>query len=140
MAESGTYDENAPVSHRVGRLFTELRELFALARALRGLDSSSARRLLEARGMIGPADLAAGAGVRILYRLMRLLGLDRHRLGEADPGLLQDLERTCDGCGHRDRCESDHENGSARTTYQNYCPNAAKLDALRFAQVGDRAA
>ena len=139
MAENGTYAAKVPVSRRVGRLLADARELFALAGVLRGLDSASARRLLEARGTVGPAHAPGRPRVRILYRLLRLLGLDPDQLREANPGLLRNLECTCDGCDHRDRCESDYENGSARTTYQNYCPNAAKLDVLRFTQAGEQA-
>jgi hypothetical protein len=133
MAGSPTFDEPRPVSSRVRDAPASWRDLLVLARELRGLDPVSARRLLEARGLIGPDDASLAPRVRILYRLLGVLGISRVQLGRSDPALLRAMESTCDGCTESGRCESDHENGYARATYRSYCPNAAKLDTLRFA-------
>jgi hypothetical protein len=133
MAGSRTFDRPQSLSSQIRGALANWRDLLVLARELRGLDPERARRLLEARGLIGPDDASLGPRVRILYRLLRLLGINSGALGDSDPALLRDLESTCDGCTERRRCESDHENGYARATYHNDCPNAAKLDALRFA-------
>jgi hypothetical protein len=110
-------------------------EFLAAARALKGLDPAGARRVLEARGLIGPEEVVTGPRARLLRRLMGRLGLDAAQIERADPALLRDLEGVCEGCDRRERCEHDHETGLARATYQACCPNAAKLDALRFAKL-----
>ena len=108
---------------------------FELAHELKGLDSDQARLLLERRGLIaGPnwqLPAAARIPVRLLWRLMRSLGLDPEAVDREHPETMADLQRACAACGARSRCEREHELGQSRATYQSFCPNAPTLDRLR---------
>ena len=105
-----------------------------LAHELKGLNSDQARALLEKRGLItGPnwqLPEAVRIPVRLLWRMMRSLGLDPEALSRAHPETMRDLQRACDSCGKRTRCEREHELGQAHATYQSFCPNARAFDRL----------
>lgn len=125
----------SPLS-RVVETVRRLRDSLELALELRRRDPETARRILEERGLIdGPnwrVPAHARVAVRLLSRLMRSLGLDPERVAVAEPQVMRTMQRACIACGARSRCEQAFERGQSRSTYQDFCPNAARLDALRL--------
>ena len=124
---------------RVLETLSGLRDNLQLAHEIGRSDPETARRILEERGLIdGPhwrVPERARAAVGILYRLMRSLSLDPAQVAAAEPQLMRTMQRACIACGARARCEQAFERCAARGTYQDFCPNAARLDALRIRRV-----
>lgn len=120
---------------RVLATVSGLRDNLQLAFEIGRSNPETARRILEERGLIdGPhwqVPARARAAVRILYRLMRSLGLDPAQVAAAEPQLMRTMQRACIACGERPRCEQALERCTSRSTYQDFCPNAARIDALR---------
>ncbi|HEX2726089.1 MAG TPA: DUF6455 family protein [Beijerinckiaceae bacterium] len=112
-----------------------LRDNLQLAFEIGRSDPETARRILEERGLIdGPhwqVPARAWSAVRILYRMMRSLGLDPAQVAAAEPQVMRTMQRACIACGARPRCEQALERCASRSTYQEFCANAARLDALR---------
>jgi hypothetical protein len=121
---------------RVLAAISGIRENLELAYEIGRSDPDTARRILEERGLIdGPhwqVPARARPAVRLLYWLMRSLSLDPTKVMAAEPQLMRAMQRTCMTCGARSRCEQAFERGQSRSTYQDFCPNAAQLDALRL--------
>lgn len=69
----------------------------------------------------------------LLFRRMRLLGIDPEQLRKLEPGLLQDLSRRCSLCGSKSRCARDMALQPHNETWRDYCPNQATLETLRLA-------
>jgi hypothetical protein len=113
---------------RLVRAVQDWREVAVLSGKLSRLDGERARTLLEREGWIALAQ--ANAGVQILWRLMRTLGLNVGRLRETSPKTLTRLETTCAACSNRSRCEQALADGSAASTYREFCPNGAAIEAM----------
>jgi hypothetical protein len=113
---------------RLSRSVQEWRELAALSAKLSRLGGRQARTVLEGEGWIASA--SPDAGVQILWRLMRTLGLNVGRVRQEAPKTLARLEATCTACTHRSQCELMLAEGTAQKNYPQFCPNAKALDAL----------
>jgi hypothetical protein len=115
---------------------SRLREALDLAIELKRCDPETARRILEERGLIeGPhwqVPAHARVAVRMLYRLMGVLGIDPQHVNATEPQMMRKMQRVCISCPMRSRCEQAFERCESRSTYQDFCPNAAPLDALRL--------
>jgi hypothetical protein len=79
----------------------------------------------------------------LLFRRMTLLQIDRDELAREDPLLLRELQGICTLCGSKEECVQDLtreiETGEPQD-WQDYCPNAATLNALGAVQNCPRAA
>ena len=65
-----------------------------------------------------------------LPKMLEQLGIDEHRLGQAYPLLLRDMERVCALCQDKAQCHRDLADGTAAEHYHGYCLNAATLETL----------
>jgi len=108
--------------------------LLKAARELGKVDAEMMDTLLEANAA-GPAPLGpkAAAKVRSIANLMRSLNLDPEALLQREPKTMRELEAACLGCTERGRCRRELWVGTAANTYQDFCPNAARIDRLRQA-------
>ncbi len=67
-----------------------------------------------------------------LERLMSALSLDAEKMELANPGAItRDMSLVCSGCLMINRCRRELEAGTASDSYNEYCPNALTLNALR---------
>lgn len=67
-----------------------------------------------------------------LERLMSALSLDAEKMELANPGAItRDMSLVCSGCLMINRCRRELEAGTASDNYNEYCPNALTLNALR---------
>ncbi|PAY09282.1 MULTISPECIES: hypothetical protein [Bradyrhizobium] len=101
---------------------------------LRELDDASFSQI-AADLRISPDDLTALVrqgphSADELPRLLTALGIDREKLARIEPLVLRDMERVCSLCGHKRQCDHDLAAGKSGARYQQYCPNAATIDAL----------
>lgn len=108
--------------------------LLKAAQELGKVDAEMMDTLLEASAA-GPAPLGpeAVAKVRSIANLMRSLNLDPEALLQREPETMRELEAACLGCTERGRCTRELWAGTAANTYQDFCPNAARIDRLRQA-------
>jgi hypothetical protein len=79
---------------------------------------------LRALAKLGPdsADL--------LQRRMAALKLDQNKVFHTEPGTFHDLQRICSMCESHKRCAHDMAQSSINSAWEDYCPNAATLQAL----------
>jgi uncharacterized protein YjiS (DUF1127 family) len=73
-----------------------------------------------------------------LPKMLEQLGISAERLGQAQPLLLRDMERTCSLCGHKGQCDRDLAEGTAAENYHGYCANASTLESLDRADLAPR--
>ncbi|MBR0782756.1 DUF6455 family protein [Bradyrhizobium iriomotense] len=73
-----------------------------------------------------------------LPKMLHQLGISAERLGQAQPLLLRDMERTCSLCNHKGECDRDLAEGTAAENYHGYCANAATLESLDRADLAPR--
>jgi len=66
-----------------------------------------------------------------LPEMLKALGIDENALRRAQPALLRDMERICAQCVVLGRCHHAVARGVAASDYEQFCPNAATLTALR---------
>jgi hypothetical protein len=136
MSTAQAINTNPGLLSRILTTVTRLRDNLDLALELRRCNPETARRILEERGLIdGPHWQVPAAGrvaVRLLSRLMRSLGLDPVHVAATNPKLMRTMQQACIACGARQRCEQAFERAQVRSTYQEFCPNAAQLDDLRL--------
>jgi hypothetical protein len=70
----------------------------------------------------------------LLPMRMEALQLDPGEVRRIEPSVFVDLAKACANCESKDRCEQDLAYASAGTVthdWDNYCSNAATLDAMR---------
>src|SRR4249920_2637389 len=60
----------------------------------------------------------------LLSRRLADLKLDEHRLRDAQPHALRDLQRVCSLCSDKGRCEHDLDRHAKPARWRAYCPNA----------------
>lgn len=73
----------------------------------------------------------AGDRTDELERLMCALALDPEDTEITNPGAItRDMSLMCSGCLMINRCRRELEAGSARYSFNEYCPNALTLNAL----------
>jgi hypothetical protein len=65
-----------------------------------------------------------------LPKLLRALGIDDAALANAQPQMLQDMERVCALCGQKRQCDRNLVEGNATEYYQRYCPDASTIAKL----------
>ena len=66
-----------------------------------------------------------------LPRLLKVLGIDDAALARTETAVLRDMERVCVLCERKAQCRNDVEIGVAARDYEDYCPNAQTMNALR---------
>jgi transcriptional regulator with XRE-family HTH domain len=66
-----------------------------------------------------------------LPKLLAALGIDAKNLARIEPVVLHDMERVCSLCGEKHACDRDLAAGTSAGHYQQYCPNASTIAALR---------
>lgn len=64
-------------------------------------------------------------------RMMVALDLDPAAVARAEPESYRDMQRLCSLCEAKGRCDHDLAAGTAEVNYQQYCLNAATLQALK---------
>lgn len=70
-----------------------------------------------------------------LERLMYALAIDTRGIAPANRGaVMRDMSIVCSGCALVSRCRRELDSGSAQRNYDQYCPNALSLNALRAEQ------
>ncbi|MBY0253975.1 heavy-metal resistance [Methylobacterium sp. 092160098-2] len=108
--------------------------LLTAAREIRDVDREMMDTLLESRAPpAAPMSPDAPARVRSLTALMRGLQLDPEAIRQHGPEAMRELEAACLTCAERSRCTRELRAGTAARTYSEFCPNAARLDALHAA-------
>lgn len=64
--------------------------------------------------------------------MLKALGIDEAALRLAQPALLRAMEEACAQCAVVGRCRYALARDDAASDYEQFCPNAARLTALRF--------
>lgn len=72
--------------------------------------------------------------------MLKALGIDEAALRRAQPALLRAMEDVCAQCAVLGRCRYALAREAAASEYEQFCPNAASLAALRAGQAGAPAA
>jgi hypothetical protein len=65
-----------------------------------------------------------------LPKMLKALGIEKAALANAQPLMLQDIQRVCSLCGQKRRCDRDLFAGTAAEHYQDYCPNVPTIAQL----------
>lgn len=108
--------------------------LLTAAREVRDVDREMVDTLVEARATAStPMSPDAVARVRSLAALMRGLRLDPEAVRQHEPAAMRALEAACLDCAERSRCTRELRAGTAAHSYSEFCPKAARLDALHAA-------
>jgi hypothetical protein len=79
------------------------------------------------------ADFGSAAFELLLIR-MEALQLEPDAVRRIEPSVFGDLAKACAACANKNRCQSDlayESAGTATPSCENYCPNAATLNAMR---------
>jgi len=79
------------------------------------------------------ADFGSGAFDLLLMR-MEALQLEPDEVRRIESGVFSDLAKACAACTNKNACETDlayESAGTATRDWENYCPNAATLNAMR---------
>ena len=66
----------------------------------------------------------------LLQRRMTALDLDKNEVCEIAPQTLREMQRTCALCTNKRLCARDLTRNASNPAWENYCPNAATLNAL----------
>lgn len=119
--------------------------LFSIFR--RWLKRQADMRALEALGPEGRREIAADfslsdatlSGLTArgptaadqLPKMLQSVSLDPAELSCTHPEVMRDMAIVCSQCDERSRCESDLTLRISAATYDEYCPNAQTIDALR---------
>jgi|ERR1043166_8214156 hypothetical protein len=72
---------------------------------------------------------AADAG--LLVRRMSALGVDSDTFARLEPALFGNLQALCSECGRPDLCRRNLRHDPAGVAWEDYCPNAVVLNAVR---------
>jgi hypothetical protein len=103
-------------------------------REIRGLDSGEFESITrELR--VTPADLDTFVrqgphAADELPKLLKALGIDATALTRSEPLVLRDMARVCAACQQKRRCNRDLKAGTSTQHFEEYCLNAATIDAL----------
>ena len=73
---------------------------------------------------------AGPGGADLLMKMLAALNVDPQILNRY-PAVMRDLQRLCAVCAHKGQCVHELAEGSAAEHFQEFCPNAHTLDALR---------
>jgi transcriptional regulator with XRE-family HTH domain len=65
-----------------------------------------------------------------LPKMLKALGIDEASLARTEPLVLRDMERVCALCADKRQCHRDLAAGTSAEHYEEYCLNAATIDAL----------
>lgn len=118
----------AELVRRWKELAANVRELAALDQMMENMGqdlglSSAELRALAAKGSNAAKELAC---------LLKTLRIDFQVLAQNEPLVLRDLQRLCALCDHKRECNRDIAVGALAARYQNYCPNADTVRALKL--------
>jgi hypothetical protein len=72
------------------------------------------------------------------FRMLTSLKIKPKAVRRSYPELVGSLEAACAGCRERSRCDAELAQGTAADTYQEFCPNAQRLNALAAVQAATR--
>lgn len=101
---------------------------------LNHLEPDAIRRIAADVG-VNASDLRALAGkwpdsADLLLRRMATLHIDPQQLDRAQPGVTNDLKKSCSLCDAKRRCERDLDARAVDPVWRRYCPNSTTLTAL----------
>jgi hypothetical protein len=118
----------------IARWVESYRERLDPARQFEGCDAEQVAAIARDL-MLSPSELMTIArkgpdGARLLYQMLRALGVNPKRLAGQDAVVMRDLQRLCVNCGYKRQCEHDLSEGKGAENYQEYCPNAYTLSLL----------
>lgn len=121
----------------VAEIWKKLQSQMASTRELDSLDTSQreeiARDIGVSRGIF--ERLFKTTRNDELERLMYALTLDVRKIALTNRGsIVRDMDIVCSECSFARRCQRELDAGSARQNYNEYCPNALTLNALRAEQ------
>jgi len=122
-------------------VWEKLQSHLASTRELNALDASQREELARDVGVSESVfeRLFGTARNDELERLMYVLELDIRKIPLTNPGsILRDMSIVCSECALASRCQRELRAGSASTNYNQYCPNALTLSALRAEQARSR--
>lgn len=66
----------------------------------------------------------------LLLKMLAALGVDPKALNDKEPLVMRDLQRLCTTCADKGRCSHELADGTAKTHFHEFCPNAFTIDAL----------
>lgn len=67
----------------------------------------------------------------LLVRRMSALDVDADTFARIEPALFGNLKTLCRECEHPDRCQHDLRRDPAGVAWEDYCPNAVVLNAVK---------
>jgi len=67
----------------------------------------------------------------LLGRMLEQLHIDAEKLSRTEPEIFRDLQRVCAMCDVKKYCGRDLEAGKAAENFEDYCPNAFTLKAVK---------
>ena len=67
----------------------------------------------------------------LLPRRMTAMGVDAEAFGRIEPALFGSLQTICGECEHPNLCRHDLDHEPANNTWEDYCPNAVVLHAVK---------
>lgn len=72
-----------------------------------------------------------GADTNLLSRRMSALGVDSDTFARLEPALFGNLQTLCRECERPDLCRHDLRDDPPGATWEDYCPNAVVLNAVK---------
>lgn len=66
-----------------------------------------------------------------MLEMMKALNIDPASVQSADPHLYHDMQIACAECGSKKTCRKHFKDGTAPSTYNDYCVNAEMMSELR---------
>jgi hypothetical protein len=131
-AANGPFDWLFACTHEWDRLLVAAQEL-------RYADNECFEALFTTQHDRGGRPRPGEAGrVRNLGRMLTSLKIKPKAVRRSYPELVGSLEAACAGCRERSRCNAELAQGTAADTYQEFCPNAQRLNALAAVQAATR--
>ena len=108
-------------------------------RAAVGLSPSDTLDALAKDLGVSPGELSylvnSGPDPLQLPEMLKALGISEAALRRAQPALLRAMEDVCAQCAVLGRCRYALARGAAASEYEQFCPNAPRLTALRAGAV-----
>lgn len=120
---------------RLGNWWKRWREHAMTMAGLRACGDAELSHIAHDIG-VGAGELKVLAGkwpdaADLVARRAAALGLDADAIARAEPEVMRDLERVCSLCGNKRACDHDLGHAPQSSRWQDYCPNAQTLAAIR---------
>ena len=92
-----------------------------------GMSTRDFKKLVDFKEIVTRGPHAAD----LLYQRMTALGVTRSDVERISQGWMWKLEENCKFCDEKGSCEKDLANRSDDPSWQDYCPNAKRLESVR---------